>query len=299
MALDIHQLNCFVAVAEELHFGRAAARLFMTQPPLSRQIQLLEHALGVKLFERNNRSVRITAAGRVFLTDALRLLNLAEQAAISARRASRGETGRITIGFTSIMGFEFIPQLLAAARQALPYIDVVLKEMVSISQVEALEAGTIDLGFMRSLPIRHTLHSEVVAREPLVVALPQAHPLAQCEEIAVEAMHEIPFVMYTPTEGRYFYGLISSLFGAHNVVPDYVQYIDQSHTILGLVRAGFGISIMPASVRLLHVDKIVFRPIKNITVFAETCMASRMNPQNPALETFRQFISQHLNGRLG
>ena len=128
MIFDLNQLTCFITVAEELHFGRAAERLCMTQPPLTRQIQVLEHSLGVKLFERTSRSVRLTTAGRVFLTDATRLLNAAKQAAATAQRIGKGESGRVTIGFTSVMGFDLIPNLVASAQKAVPDLDVVLRK---------------------------------------------------------------------------------------------------------------------------------------------------------------------------
>lgn len=138
-------------------------------PPLSRQIQLLEHAVGVQLLERNRRGVKLTTAGGVFLPDAMRILSMADKATITARRAGKGETGRITIGFTSVTGLELMPNLVVAAHQALPHIDIVLKEMVSLAQIQELEAHTIDLGFMRSLPARDMLQREHIARESMLV----------------------------------------------------------------------------------------------------------------------------------
>lgn len=293
MILDFNQLGCFVAVAEELHFGRAAARLFMTQPPLSRQIQLLEHALGVKLFERTSRSVRLTTAGQVFLVDATRLLGLAEQAANSARRASKGETGRVTIGFTAAAGYEVVPGLLAAAKQALPDIDVVLKELISVAQIEALEANTIDLGFLRPLFSRQRIEFSLIEREPLVVALPANHALVGRESIVLSDMNAQPFIMHSPKEGKYFHDLIIGLFGSSGVTPDYIQYLDQTHTILALVRAGLGIGILPASAQRFHFDSVVFRPLWRNDVVAELCMAWRPDQRNPAVVSFRQFASAY------
>jgi DNA-binding transcriptional LysR family regulator len=146
---ELSQLRCFAAVAEELHFGRAAARLNMTQPPLDRQIQLLEHALGVGLFERTSRSVRLTPAGRAFHAEARRVLDLAEGAGLAAKRVARGEAGSITIGFTAAASYGFLPRLLAAARAAMPGVDLALKKMVTADQTEALSSGQIDLGLLR------------------------------------------------------------------------------------------------------------------------------------------------------
>ncbi len=293
MALDINQLNCFVAVAEELHFGRAAVRLCMTQPPLSRQIQLLEQTLGVQLLERNNRHVRLTAAGRIFLPDALRILHLTEQATITARRASTGEVGRIVIGFTSVTGVELMPQLVVAARKVLPHIDIILKEMVSIEQIHELEANTIDLGFMRSLPARENLTRERIASEKLIAALPMDHPLTEKTVIQLEDLHGLPFITYTPTAGNYLYTLISTLLNERGIVPDYIQHIDESHTILGLVRAGLGVSIVPESVAILYTDSVAYRPLGHEAILAETSMIWRADSNNPALATFRDFASRH------
>ena len=295
MIFDFNQLSCFVAVAEELHFGRAATRLFMTQPPLSRQIQLLEHAVGAKLFERTSRSVRLTTAGQVFLVDATRLLYLAEQAANSARRASKGETGRVTIGFTAAAGYEMVPKLLAAAKQALPDIDVVLKELISAAQVEALEANTIDLGFLRPLFSRQRIELLLIEREPLVVALPADHELAKRDRIQLMDMNGQPFIMHSPKEGKYFHDLIIGLFGSSGVAPDYIQYLDQTHTILALVRAGLGIGILPASAQRFHFDSVAFRPLWREDVVAEMCLAWRSDHGNPAVSRFRKFAAAYFS----
>lgn len=294
MIQDFNQLACFVAVAEELHFGRAAERLCMTQPPLSRQIQLLEHALGTKLFERTSRSVRLTAAGRVFLDDARRLLQLAEQAAVTAQRTSKGNAGRVVIGFTTVMGYELIPGLIAAAQQALPDIEIVLREMVAAAQLDALENHTIDVGFLWPLASRMTtLRHETIFRDPLVVAMPEQHPLATRAEVALDALDGLPFVMFSPERGRYFYSLVNGLLLAAGVTPRYVQHLDQVLTVVGLVGTGIGVAIVPASVARFRFDQVVFRPIRGKTVVAEGRMAWRDDHPNPALKAFRTFALRH------
>src|SRR6476620_5937738 len=148
---DLNQLRCFVTVAEELHFGRAAARLNMTQPPLSRQIQVLEHIVEASLLDRTSRSVRLTPAGRSFLPEARRILKLAESASQVARRIALGKTGSIKIGFTATSAYGFMPDLVAACRTRLPEVDFSLKEMVSGDQFEALATGQIDAGLLRQI----------------------------------------------------------------------------------------------------------------------------------------------------
>ena len=293
MIHDLTQLACFVAVAEELHFGRAAERLCMTQPPLSRQIQLLEHSLGVRLFERTSRTVRLTAAGRVFLTDARRLLDLAKQATTTAQRTSRGQSGRVTVGFTTVMGFDLMPRLIASAQQALPDIDVVLREMVTVDQLTALESHMIDAGFLWPLACRLPLKYRTVYRDPLMVALPPGHPLAASEAIDLGDLNDQPFIMYSPGQGRYFYSLVNGLFVSSGVTPRFIQHLDQVLTVIGLVRAGMGISIVPASVSRFHFDDVVFRPIGKRDVVAEGRMVWRVDHQNPALDTFLRFAFEY------
>ena len=177
---ELSQLRCFVAAAEELHFGRAALRLNMTQSPLSRQIQLLERILDVTLLERTSRQVSLTPAGRVFLIEARRIVRLAESAQLSARRVAKGDAGKVAIGFTAVSGYNLVPQIVAQARAALPNIDLELREMVTTDQVDALLTGLIDIGFVRPPLDRHEFDTACVLVEPLVVALPSGDPRVGC-----------------------------------------------------------------------------------------------------------------------
>jgi DNA-binding transcriptional LysR family regulator len=292
MMFDFTQLRCFVTVAEELHFGRAAERLCMTQPPLTRHIQLLEHALGVQLFERTSRRVQLTMAGRVFLSDARRIISFTEQAAESARRVGKGDAGRVTVGFTAVAGYALVPDIVAAARIALPDIDFVLKEMVSADQLDALEARTIDLGFLRPLGGHTAVKYQFLAREPLLLAVPMGHRLARPGPVTAEDLHRERFIMYSQNEGRYFYDLIVGLFGNSGAPPDYVQHMGQTHSILGLVRARLGVAIVPASARQFYRDALVFKPIWRADVFAEIYLAWHPGHSNPALDTVLRFVTE-------
>jgi DNA-binding transcriptional LysR family regulator len=293
MMLDLGQVRCFVAAATELNFRRAAALLNMTQPPLSRQIQLLEHNLGVQLFDRIGRTVKLTAEGRVFLADAERLLNLAEQAQTTVRRASQGKTGRVRVGFTGAAGYELIPELLVAAKQALPDIDVVLFELISVEQIEAFAANTIDIGFLRPLPSRQQLDCMLVDEEPLVVALPSGHRLCEYAQLKIEQLDGQPFIMHSPVQGKYFYERIMSLLAGSDVELNITQYIDQSPTILSLVRAGLGIAILPASAQRFHYDKVQFRQLADVGAQAANSNAWRADQDNPALTAFRSLAAEH------
>ena len=292
--LDLFQLRCFAAVAEELHFGRAAQRLHMTQPPLSRQIQLLEHAVGVQLLERTSRSVRLTAAGAVLYRDAQVLLRLASQAADAAARTGRGEAGRVVVGYTAVSGYALIPQLLAAAGQALPGIEIVLEEMVSSEQLRALEEDRIDISFVRPLQATGALQYHRVAREPMLLALPAGHPLAARTRVRLQDLAGQPLIMYSEKEGRYFHEKIVALFRASDSAPHYVHHIGQTHTIMALVRAGIGLAIVPASARQLRFEDVVFRPLWRSDVFAEIYLAWRGDARNPALAPLRAFFIRQL-----
>lgn len=280
---ELSQLRCFVAVAEELHFGRAARRLNLTQPPLSRQIQLLEHALEVKLFERTSRSVLLTPAGTTFLPEARRLLRLSEAAALSAKRTARGEAGQVSIGFTAVSGYDFLPRLIAGFRQAAPDIDLILREMVSAEQIEALAAGRIDIGLIRPPFSRTDLNSQCVVREPLMLAIPADHPLAEAKTVTLADLDGQPLVTYSPYEARYFYDLLATIFREADVAPQYVQHISQIHSILGLVRAGLGVALVPQAAANLRFRDVLLRPIDLGTHIVELHLAWRRSNANPSL----------------
>ncbi|NIE78101.1 LysR family transcriptional regulator [Pantoea sp. Ap-967] len=284
--MELHQLRCFVAVAEELHFGRAATRLHMTQPPLSRQIQLLEHSLGVLLLERNNRQARLTLAGQSFLEDARRILHIAETASHSARRIAHGEAGRLTLGFTAVGAYSMIPRLLVHAGHTLPDIELVLSESVSSTQVHDLEASLIDIGLVRQVLPSARVEYLPIHREPFVAALPAGHPLALRERITPSDFHGQPFVMYSAGEGRYLHDRIANLFATHQVQPRYQHRLGQTHSILGLVNVGLGCAVVPASAQALRLEQVVFRPLVGMEQQAEIFLAFCRDNPNPVLGAF-------------
>jgi DNA-binding transcriptional LysR family regulator len=259
---DLNQLRCFVTVAEELHFGRAAARLNMTQPPLSRQIQVLEHIIEAPLLERTSRTVRLTPAGRSFLPEARRILKLADSASRAARRIAMGNAGSLKIGFTAAAAYGFLPELIAACRMRLPEVDFSLKEMVSGDQLEALTSGQIDAGFLRPPIARPQLATRRVVAEPLLAAIPENHPFAATKTVSVKDFDGQPFIMYSPYESRYFHDLLVTLFTHADVLPRYVQHLSQIHSILAMVRAGLGLSMVPAAAVSLKIAGVKLCPLK-------------------------------------
>ena len=281
---DLAQIRCFVAVAEELHFGRAAIRLNMTQPPLSRQIQVLEHVIDAVLLERTSRSVSLTLAGRSFLPEAKRILKLAESAALVAKRIAAGKTGAIKIGFTAAGAYKFLPLLVKAMRFRLPDVDLSLKEMVSSEQFDELGSGQIDVGLLRPPIARPELAALRVVAEPLVAALPADHDLASKPTLSLKDIDNEPFVMYAPYESRYFYDLLVAEFTRAQVLPRYVQHLSQIHSILSLVRAGLGLAIVPEASASLHMEGVVFRPLRiKAAKPVELFLVWRKESDNPLL----------------
>lgn len=284
---ELSHLRGFIAVAEELNFGRAAVRLNMTQPPLSRQIRILEQMLGVRLLERTSRTVALTPAGRVFLIEARRILGHAEGAARTARRVARGEAGTLTIGFTAATSYTLLPRIVAQARLRLPGIELMLKEMVTAEQIRCLSSNQIDLGFLRPPVDRADFETFPIMEEPLLAALPAHHPKAIHSEIEIADFHGEPVITFSPYEARYFYDLITSIFIRAGVTPHYVQYLSQTHAIMAMVNDGLGSAIVPRSAQALGFSHLVLRPLKmRDAVTAQMMLAWRHSNGNPALPGF-------------
>ena len=288
---EISQLRCFVAAAEELHFGRAAARLNMTQPPLSRQIQLLERAVGAALFERTSRTVRVTPAGRAFLVEATRILKLSESAALKAWRIAAGKAGSLSIGFTAAAGYSILPKLMRLVRAQMPNVDLALKEMVSGEQIEGLLSGRIDLGLFRPPIDRRELDTLRILEEPLVAAISTDDPRARKSSLRLEDFDEQPFIMYSTDGARYFHDLVTLLLNRARVNPANVHYMTQIHSILALVSAGLGAAIVPAAAQSLHFDHVTFRAIETKPERpVELYLVWRKDNENAVVDKFLELI---------
>ena len=290
MIYDLKQLRCFVAVGEDLHFGHAARRLNMTQPPLSRQIQMLEQALRVQLLLRTSRSVRLTPAGRAFLGEARRILALAESAANTAQRISKGEAGVIKLGFTAASSYNVLPRLLALVKSELKGVSIVLREMVTIHQLEALREHRIDLGLVRPPVDERDMSTIQVASERLLLAVPACHRFASGPPRSIKDLAREPFITFSPVEGRYFYELIEGMFRRAKVSARYVQHISQVHSILALVSAGIGISLVPEAAGKLHFEGAELRELADPPVFAELNLVWNTDNDNPTLPRFRDLV---------
>ena len=288
---EISQIRCFVAVAEELHFSRAAERLNMTQPPLSRQIRLLEHHVGTQLLERTSRSVRLTAAGKAFFPEAARILRMAEEAASMARRVAKGEKGSLAIGFTAASGYGLLPEMVRRLRERSPGISLTLKELVSSAQLEALDSGQLDLGLLRPHAEHGELETVWLAREALVLAVPEREAAAWPDEPTLAGLNRKPFLMYSPYEAYYFYQLLNGLFDRAGVKPEIVEYVGQIHTMMALVRSGMGVALIPEAATRLHFEGIVLRRMETEPAQpVEIVCSYRRDNDNPILDIFKRSI---------
>jgi DNA-binding transcriptional LysR family regulator len=287
--MELRQLRYFIAVAEELHFTRAAERLHIGQPPLSHAIQVLEADLGARLFERSKRWVRLTEAGKLFLADARRILALSEQAAATARRAERGEAGELRIGFTfSTPLTPLFATVINRYRSRYPDVTLTLHEMATLRQTEALAARTLDLGFVRPtegvLPDSLTLTP--MREDPLMLVLPASSPLARKKSVAMGELAEIPFVMYPQDAGTGIYHKILSLCRAAGFVPRIGQHAGEASTIIGLVAAGCGVTVLPGSFSRIHMDGVCYRPIAGKDASTMLLLAQRSGERSPLLDAF-------------
>lgn len=287
MMLETSQLNCFVAAAEELHFGHAAVRLNMTQATLSRQIQALERALKVELFERANRTVRLTTAGKVFLPEAKRVLDLMESATNWTRRAWTGQAGIIRLGFVASSAFVDIPQILTKAAKKLPDVQILLKEMTTAMQREAVHTNMIDAAILRP-PIEHGKFGAFRLRtEQFFAALHENDPRAAKKKLTLQDFHGQNYIMYSAEGAGYSHAMLTAMFDKAGVAPIVVHQLDQNHSILSLVSAGLGAAMVAEGVTRLSFPKVVFRPVETMPVRPlEIHMLWRRENDNPALKAF-------------
>ncbi|GLB69026.1 LysR family transcriptional regulator [Arthrobacter mangrovi] len=256
------QLQSFVAVAEELHFGAAAERLNMTQPPLSRQIQLLEKELRAPLFDRTSRKVELTDAGRTLLPSARQILDMAVKTELDVRRVATGEAGSVTIAYTAIAGQSALPRLLRRAADEQPGVSLILRELVSTDQMDGLVKGTVDIGLLRPIVARPGVVSRPLMRDRLVIALPADSELSGEGALPVRALEGQPLMMYSTAEARYFHDLVLRLFASAGAHPNVTQYASQVPALLAFVEAGLGLTLVPASAQSFAPAGVQFRELE-------------------------------------
>ncbi len=293
--MELRHLRYFIAVAEELHFGRAAQVLGISQPPLSQQIQSLEQEVGARLFERTNRRVELSEAGRLFLHEARLVLAQVDKASDVARRAQLGELGELKIGFTSSAPFNAsIPQAIFAFRQAFPAVHLNLQEMSSTEVAESLVDESIQVGLMRPLPLPDSLSVVELMREPLVAVLSAGHPLAQGSErgLHLAQLAQEPFVFFPRSYGSGLYAQLLSLCRDAGFSPHVAQEAAEAMTIIGLVAAGLGVSVLPASYQRIRIDGVVYRTLLDPEAVTSVWLVQRKGAQTPMANAFVELLTR-------
>ena len=259
--MELRQLRYFVAVAEELHFRRAAERLHMSQPPLSHQIRLLEDELGCELLARTRRRVETTPAGEAFLRDARAVLADLDRAAHNARRIHEGQTGTLRVSFAGSALLSLVPRVVQRLSATHPAIDIELHERSTSDQIRALATGATDLG-LAPLPVGDAdVEIEVLVRERTVAAVPSAHPLARARELTLGLLAEYPFVLFPREQAPGYHDLLMTSVTSAGTPPRVIQQASETQTIIGLVAAGVGVSLVPASVQQLALAGVAYRPV--------------------------------------
>ncbi|MEW5715938.1 LysR family transcriptional regulator [Pseudomonas sp. SB113] len=256
--MELKHLRAFVVLAQELHFGRAAAQLSIVQPALSMQIKLLESGLGVRLLDRNRHSVTLTDAGRVFLPEAQATLHQAARAADAARASNRGEIGRVRLGFVSSVLPQLLPELIRTVHQRYPRIELELKDMPGPDQAAALKSGRLDFGLMRLPAAYPGVQTRVVLREPFCVALPMDHPLATQDSIQPGDLLDVPIYILAR---RYAPGFYDEFIQAVGTPLQIASELGEFTTMLALVCAGLGVGVLPQQAARALPANCVSRPL--------------------------------------
>ncbi|MHC1788009.1 LysR substrate-binding domain-containing protein [Solidesulfovibrio sp.] len=283
--MELRDFECFVAVAEELHFGRAALRLAMCQPPLSQRIKALETELGTRLLARTSRQVALTPAGEAFLGRARTVLELAGAAGDEARRVGSGLAGKLTVGFVNPAMDAFLAEALARFRQAAPEVELALGEMPTREQTERLAGGRLDIGFFR-LAGQDMAGAAVtpISREPYILALPAGHALEARPRTALTDLDGQPLIVPPRSGLPALSRALAEAFAAAGVAPMPVQEAASKFTMLGLVAAGVGLALLPASVRVWQRAGVVYRDLEAGLPLVELAAATPAGRASPAAQ---------------
>ncbi len=294
--MELRHLRYFVTVAEELHMGRAAQRLHIAQPPLSRQIHDLEREIGVRLFRRQGRRNALTEAGQVFLQEAQRILALVEESIHLARRADQGEIGQLSIGFVSAAATRIVPGMVRAFRALHPDVTVQVRSMTSREQIAALQRGDLTLGIIRLPADDPALASQVVLRESLLAILPDTHALARQERIPLQALARESFILYPRADGPAIYDTIVGYCRQAGFSPVVVQEASEGLIMNGLVASGLGVALRIGEwgdISQLQGDGVVVKPISDAIPSWEMALVWRKDDASPVLRRFLD-VAQHL-----
>jgi DNA-binding transcriptional LysR family regulator len=284
--VELRQLRYFVAVAEELHFRRAAARLHISQPPLSQQIARLEQELGARLLNRTRRRVELTPAGEAFLRDARAMLAELEVAVATAQRIDSGQAGRLRVSFVGSALLSVLPGIVQRFRAARPEVEIELRERSTVEQLRAVSSGVADVGLVRPpVEVEEDLRTRAVMRERTVAAIPSGHALAALRRVPLRRLAAEPLVLFPRRQAPGFHDLLIGRLAASGTSPHVVQYAPEMLTIIGLVAAGVGVSPVPASVSRLAVEGVAYRPLSGAPD-TELLAVTRAREPSPLVEAF-------------
>jgi DNA-binding transcriptional LysR family regulator len=260
--MDLRHVRYFVAIAEELHYGRAAERLGISQPPLSQQIQALERELGTELFRRSKRSVSLTKAGEALLPEAYRLLDQAARVKSLAKRAEAGEIGRLFLGCVASACFEILPPILGRFARANPEIGVTVREFDTADAIPALAEGRLDLGLVRIDAVAAPLRILPLRRDRFVIALPVAHRLAGQRRVALDDLRDEPFVMFARRVSPRFFDSIIAAFIRAGFSPDLTHETSSIQSQVAFVACGLGVALVPSTTRRMRLPGVVYRDLR-------------------------------------
>ena len=286
--VELRHLRSFLAVAEELHFGRAAARLHISQPPLSQQIRRLEDEIGARLFRRTNRRVQLTPAGRAFLAEARHAIASAERAVGAAQRAERGEIGELVIGYVTSATYGPLPDVIRMFRKRLPEVQLKLRNLRSVQQSQALLEKRIDIGVVRPHAADSRIAYEALWREPVVVALPGDHPLAHRAAVDIAEVASDIFLIAPAEDTIAFHDDMLALCRSVGFTPRIEDGVPDVQAAIALVAAGLGIHPVAASVQRFTRRGVVYRPLRRRTLRIELGLAWRRDDDSALVQQFRR-----------
>jgi DNA-binding transcriptional LysR family regulator len=290
--MELRHLRYFVAVAEELHFGRAARRVFISQPPLSKQIKQLEDEVGAALLSRSRRHVRLTEAGKLFLVQAKDIVAKAEAAMEVARRTGSGERGGLVVGYIAYAGIEVLPNTLTAFRHRWPDVDIGLQRLACSDQADALRAHRIDLGFLCPPVAQDGLEVEVILREAFLAALPRKHSLARHKSVRLADLVKEPFIFSRRDCAFGYRAQVAALCRKAGFELKVAKEAHEEETIFPMVASGVGISLLPASTRKLRLKGIALRDLKDCADKLELAIAWRKDDASALVKNFRTAIRE-------
>ena len=292
--IDLKVLYYFTLLAEEKHFGLAAKRIGIEQPPLSLQIKKLERILGAELFDRSKRQIKLTPIGEALLPEAYKLLEQSVHLVDKIRSAGRGEAGVLNMGFATSTIFSGITAAIQHHKRMFPRVELRLQELSSAAQIEALKNGTIDVGFIREVGINEEIIAQQLIKEKFIAVLSNQHPLARKEQIRLTELLKEPFVHFPRSVAPALYDKVQTLFARVKMYPQIVQEAYEWQTIVSLVEANLGVSICPASFQKLKIGKVQYKPLSDVKTETTISVCYHKANSSKLIPSFLDILKQNV-----